>query len=84
MADKFLKKAFPSFLRRLRQSAALSQEELATSCQLDRTYISLLERGQRLPSLDALLKISESLGKAPDQFVSELMDEINAYKAEQK
>ena len=39
----------------------LSQEILANKCNLDRTYISLVERSKRNPSYLTLIKICESL-----------------------
>lgn len=42
-------------------AARLSQEELAARSDLDVTYISLLERGLRSPSLDALFAIARGL-----------------------
>lgn len=53
---------FGIILRELRADNDLSQDELATRAGLDRTYISLLERGQRGPTL----KIMLALGKALD------------------
>jgi transcriptional regulator with XRE-family HTH domain len=48
-------------LRDLRERAGLSQEELAELCDLDRTEISLLERGLRFPRLDTLVRLSRGL-----------------------
>jgi transcriptional regulator with XRE-family HTH domain len=48
-------------LRDLRERAGLSQEELAEICELDRTEISLLERGLRFPRLDTLVRLSRGL-----------------------
>ena len=39
----------------------LSQEQLAERCGFDRTYISMLERGKRNPSLLNLLRLSQGL-----------------------
>jgi len=39
----------------------LSQEQLADRCGLDRTEISLLERGKRFPRLDTLVKLARAL-----------------------
>ena len=44
-----------------RNSLGLSQEELAERTSLDRTYISLLERGKRNPSLLTLMKVATGL-----------------------
>jgi len=40
-----------------RQELGLTQEELAYKCDLDRTYISLIERGKINPSFTHLLKL---------------------------
>ena len=53
--------AFGLVLRDLRSAADLSQERLADATGLDRTFISLLERGLRQPSLSTLLALSEAL-----------------------
>lgn len=44
-----------------RNFLGVSQEELAERTSLDRTYISLLERGKRNPSLLTLIKIAKGL-----------------------
>ena len=53
---------FGAHLRKLRKQKGLSQEELAFSCDLDRTYIGGIERGERNISLINILKISKALG----------------------
>ena len=52
--------------------ASLSQEKLALACGLDRTYISLLERGLRQPSLTTLFQIAKYLGVAPSSIVRDV------------
>ncbi len=49
-------------VKQLRLSHGLSQEELAFRAELDRTYISQIERGVGNPSVLVLLKISLILG----------------------
>ena len=58
-------------VRRHRESAKLSQEELADRAGLHRTYISLLERGRRNPSVDALGKIAGALGVPASRLLAE-------------
>lgn len=48
-------------LRTQRGRAGLSQERLGELCDLDRTEISLLERGLRFPRLDTLVKLARAL-----------------------
>ena len=64
---------FGTVLRELREKNNLSQEKLAEFCDLDRTYISLLERGQRQPTITTLFKISTALKIKPSVLV-EMVD----------
>lgn len=49
-------------VRRLRQSAGLSQELLADRAGLHRTYISSIERAERNVSLENIFALAEGLG----------------------
>jgi transcriptional regulator with XRE-family HTH domain len=48
-------------VRRLRQLAELSQEELAEAADLRQALISEIERGEANPRLDSLTKIADAL-----------------------
>lgn len=52
---------FGEKLREARVLKGLSQEALALSLEFDRTYISMLERGKRNPSLFTIYKIADFL-----------------------
>ncbi|MFT2011473.1 helix-turn-helix domain-containing protein [Pontibacter sp. 13R65] len=65
-------KTFGDVLRELRRERKMSQEELAFRSGLDRTYISLLERGLRVPTIDTLFKVSRSLGVQPEDIVAQI------------
>lgn len=56
-----IEKIFGHVLRESRTSNGLSQEKLSQECGLDRSYISLLERGLRQPSLTTILLLSKAL-----------------------
>lgn len=49
-------------IKKRREVLGWSQERLADECGFDRTYISMLERGKRNPSLINLLKLAKGLG----------------------
>ena len=49
-------------MRELRTEKGLSQEGLALVCDLDRTYIGGIERGERNVSLVNIQKIASALG----------------------
>lgn len=53
-------------LRRARETAGISQEELAERCEIHRTEVSLLERGGREPRLGTLVKLATALGTTPE------------------
>jgi len=53
----FVGKAF----RHFREERDWSQEDLAHACELDRTYISGIERGVRNPSLSSMLRVANAL-----------------------
>lgn len=54
-------------LQRARKEAGFSQEQLAEEAGVHRTYISLLERDVKSPTVDVLLRICRALDmKASD------------------
>lgn len=57
-----LAKHFGGAIRRHRELIKVSQEELADRANLDRTYVSGIERGRRNPTLDVLQRLSTALG----------------------
>jgi transcriptional regulator with XRE-family HTH domain len=57
-----LQKQVGARVRELREKKGLSQEALAAVCDLHRTYVGLIERGQRNLSLTAIQQIAEGLG----------------------
>lgn len=57
-----IKKHFGERVRQLRKAKELSQETLALVCDLDRTYIGGVERGERNISLINIYKIADALG----------------------
>jgi len=72
--------AFGEILRQLRKQARFSQERLAQESSLDRTYISLLERGLRQPSLTSILQLSRALNISSSEFVSKVEAILNEDK----
>jgi len=58
--------------RQLRVAKGLTQEDLAIHSDLDRTYISLLERGLRQPTISTLFRIAEVLEVSPSSIIKKL------------
>lgn len=54
-------------IKKQRETLGLSQEKLADRCGFDRTYISMLERGKRNPSLLNLLRLADGLETSVSQ-----------------
>ena len=70
------KQIFGRRLRAFRLSMGLSQEALASSAGLDRTYVSGCERGQRNISLENIYKLSVALDISPAELFKDPADEI--------
>ena len=66
-----IEEAFGVVLKKHRINSGLSQEKLAELCDLDRTYISMLERGKRQPTISTIFVIGKMLGVVPELLVGE-------------
>jgi transcriptional regulator with XRE-family HTH domain len=61
--------AFGKVLRKVRQDAGLSQEQLALAATLQRKHISALELGDKQPTITTVFKLSGALQIAPRSLV---------------
>ena len=61
-------------LRQAREAAGLTQEELALRAGVHRTYVSLLERERKSPTVAVLSKLCLAIGVRP----SELLRRVEA------
>ena len=68
--------AFGQILRKYRLQQKLSQEKLAELANLDRTYISQIERGLKSPSIPTTLAIAHALGIKAHLLISEVEYEL--------
>lgn len=57
-------------LKAARKSSSLSQEALADLAEVDRTYVSGIERGTRNPTIIVLAKFAEALGTSTAALLS--------------
>jgi transcriptional regulator with XRE-family HTH domain len=64
-----LKQALSVNIKRLRKEQGISQEKLALRADVDRSYMSQVERCLANPSIDALLRISNALEVAPSELL---------------
>jgi transcriptional regulator with XRE-family HTH domain len=60
---------FGRILRQVRTERSLSQEELGFKSGYHRTYIGLLERGEKSPSLRTLFNLAATLKVSPSALV---------------
>jgi len=63
---------FGENLRRVRRREGLTQEEVARRAGLHRTEIGKLENGERVPRIDTLVRLADSMAVPP----GELLDGI--------
>lgn len=61
-----------SNIRALRTKKGLTQERLAELCDLHRTYVGAIERGERNVSLQNIVKISSVLNVTPAELLTYL------------
>lgn len=67
-----LARQFGAVVRRLREAAGVSQEALAADAGLHRTYISMLERGVRMPSILVARQVAKALGTTMGALLTEV------------
>jgi transcriptional regulator with XRE-family HTH domain len=64
--------AFGRALKELRVRARLSQENLASSVEVNVEHIAGIERGEREPTLVMLFKLAEALGVDPSVLIARM------------
>jgi transcriptional regulator with XRE-family HTH domain len=70
MPDVTPEERFAANLRRYREAAKLTQEQLSAKAGLHPTEISRLERGVREPRLGTIVRLAKGLGVAAEQLVA--------------
>jgi transcriptional regulator with XRE-family HTH domain len=61
ITHKHILEKFGQKLQQVRKGKGVTQEALAVMVSMDRTYIGLIERGDRNPTVRTLYKISKAL-----------------------
>lgn len=75
-----LEKAFGVALKKMREKQKMTQLKLAERSDLDVTYISLLERGRRQPSLKAFIALASALGVSAVDLLKRTLKELQTGK----
>ena len=63
------REVFGDRVRTVRLAEGLSQEDLAETADIHRTYLSSVERGQRNVGLDNIVALARALGVEPAQLL---------------
>lgn len=64
-----IRKTVGQTIKNLRQVKNISQEELATLAGVHRTYIGMVERGEKNVTIVTLHRLSEALGVPPAELL---------------
>jgi transcriptional regulator with XRE-family HTH domain len=59
---------FGKRIRTLRKAAKMTQERAAEAARLNSKYLGQIERGEKRPSLDAILALAKALQVSPASF----------------
>lgn len=59
-------------LKNARIASGMTQEDLAFKAGVDRSYISMLERDLKSPTLQMLFRLCQATGTSPTKVVSQL------------
>lgn len=74
VAEQGLVESFGKVVRRLRSEQGFSQEAFAQRCGLHRTYIGIVERGEKAVTIVTADKIGQALGMTLAELFAELED----------
>ena len=61
-------------IRKFREIKKLRQKDLAEKTDLTTNYIGMIERGEKIPSLETFINILNSLGVSADMVLSDVLD----------
>ena len=79
--DDELVAVIPEILREARGRRGVSQEELADLAGVDRTVVSRLEAGRRLPSLGVFIAIAYAVDETPPKLLDAVLKRVAARSA---
>ena len=71
-----LKNAFGVTLREIRLERGMTQTQLAALLEMDCAYITVLEHGKKMPSLEMILRLSKGLGILPGELVNRVAQRL--------
>jgi transcriptional regulator with XRE-family HTH domain len=80
MQDMRIIETVAANVRQARKAAGLSQEELALEAEVDRTYVSQVERGKRNITIVVLARLARAMGTSAAALVNDLGRRIETEK----
>ena len=73
--EKITRRFMPMVIRRHRNQAGLSQQQLADSVGVSKGFISALEAGRSVPNLDMLVQLADALNVPAGTLVNVMVEE---------
>lgn len=70
--------AFGGVLREVRKQSGLTQEQLALAADIDRTFVSLIERGERQPTIRVLFRLAAAMHVSAARLIQMTQDRVDA------
>ena len=63
---------FAKELRKLRLQAGLTQEEVGANAGVSREYVSMLESGKNIPTIDVFIRLCHAVNTYPADVIARL------------
>lgn len=70
--------AFGKVLRRLRIERKLTQEQLGFEAEVERNFVSLIERGVNQPTIRVIFRLAKALHVAPSMMIALVQEELES------
>jgi transcriptional regulator with XRE-family HTH domain len=71
--------AFGLVLRTVRKAARLTQEQVALAADVERNFVSLMERGINQPTVRVIFKLARALEISPSALMNLVEQEVAAH-----
>jgi transcriptional regulator with XRE-family HTH domain len=72
--------AFGKILRQRRKEVGLTQEQLAHDAEVQRNYVSLIERGVHLPTIAVVFKLAHALHRPASSLILDLEKTLDQHR----
>lgn len=67
---------FGNIITKYREKLGISQDDLAHRSKIDRSYVGRVERGERNPTINMLLKLASGLDVPASLLIQELEEKL--------